>query len=271
MTTWLCISPSTTLLLLLTILPSLLVFYCLMDKKPSTKYVSKTTTHGNIPYSALNSAEQDHNANLRLQEKIQIVWGNATLFLSLCIGYACEYLTIQSIVTTVAFPSAPFNPRDHYQYYTVFFVTGEFVGRSYALLVSLMRCKIPAVTSHTWVFSSILAVVALFLVFVAWYHFLHNVFIVLALLFVLGLNAGALYTNSFTVASRGSSSRHVEFSRSFLNLAITIGIISAGFLGIYVEPLLKAHCQHTVLTPEFCITRLEHKWNTSISCLGTRN
>ena len=268
MTTWLCVSPSTTLLLLLTMLPLLFVFYYLMDKKQSTKYVSEATNHGNIPYSALDSENQGEHLYLTCQEKVQAIWQNGLISVSFFVAYVCEYLTVQSIVTTLAFPSAPFDPRDHYQYYTLLFVTGEFIGRSYGLVLRLMKCSIPDVTSHTWVFSSIIVVNALFLIFAAWYKFLSNVYIVLAVVFFIGLNAGALYCSTFTVAGRGLSSRHIEFSRSFLTFAMQAGVVSAGLLGLIVEPLLKEHCQRTSLAKEYCLTRSVRAWNASSSCLG---
>ena len=54
MTTWRCISPSTVLFVLLAMPTLLLVFHCLMLKRQSTGYVSKTTDRGIISYSALN-------------------------------------------------------------------------------------------------------------------------------------------------------------------------------------------------------------------------
>ena len=267
MTTWLCISPSTVLLLLLTLPPLVLVFHCLMDKRESTRCVSKTTDRGNILYSALDSCEQDDHMSLTWHEILQVVWQDGPLFLSLYLGMFFEFITIQSIVTTLAFPSAPFDPRNHYQYYMLLFFAGEFVGRLYGLLVSFMNCKIPHATRNTWVFTSILIVVAMFLIFASWYRFLHNVYIVLALVFLSGLSIGSLFSSTYAMAGRASSARQIEFSRSFLTIAIGAGGITAGLVGLYVEPLLKEHCQQTIFAIEYCLTRPSGGWNAS-SCLG---
>ena len=266
MTTWRCISPSIVLLMLLTLPPLLLIFYYLMDKRHSTRYVSKTTDRGNISYSALNSCEQDDHMPLTWKEILKVIWQNGPLFLSLYIGMFFEYFTIQSVVTTLAFPSAPFDPRDHYQYYVFLAFLGAAVGRSCGLFASLLKCKIPEVARHTWVFACIVAVNSLFLIFASWYRFLHNVYIVLAVIFVVGLNAGALYCCSYAVISRGSSARHIEFFRSFLTVMMAAALITAGFFGMHVEPLLKEHCQQTILAVEYCLTRTSHGWNASASC-----
>ena len=266
MTTWLCVSPSTTILTYLTILPLLFVFYCLMDKRQTTKHVSKTTVHGNIPYYALNSGQEDGNGYLTWLEKVKTIRENALLFMSIYIGHAGGYLIVQSIVTTLLFPNAPFDPRDHYQYYTFLFMAGEFIGRSYGFFLSLMNCKITGETEHTWVFTIIILANALFLIFASWYHFLHSVYIVLAAVFCIGLNGGALYCNTYMAASRDSSSRHIEFSRSFLTMGSPLGVVTAAFVGMYVEPLLKEHCQRTFLATDYCLTRSRHAWNTSVSC-----
>ena len=266
MTTWLCISPSTVLLMLLTLPPLVPVFHCLMDKRESTRCVSKTTHRGSISYSALNSCEQDDHMPLTWKEILKVIWQNGRFFLSLYIGMFFEYFTIQSVATTLAFPSAPFDPRHHYQFYTLLFFVGEFVGRLYGLLVLLMKCKIPHATHHTWVFTSIIAVVAMFLIFASWYRFLQSVYIVLAMVFLIGLNIGALYNSTFAMAGCASSARHIEFSRSFLTVATGAGIMTAGLVGLYVEPLLKRHCQQTIFAKEYCLTRPSHGWNAS-SCL----
>ena len=266
MTTWLCVSPSTTILTYLTILPLLFVFYCLMDKRQTTKHVSKTTVHGNIPYYALNSGQEDGNGYLTWREKVETIRENALLFMSCYLGLFCEYLIVQSIVTTLSFPNAPFDPRDHYQYYTFLFMAGEFTGRSYGLFLSLINCKITGETEHTWVFTIIILADALFLIFASWYRFLHSVYIVLAVVFFDGLTEGALYYNTCTMVSRDSGSRHREFSRSFLYVASSSGMVTAAFVGIYVEPLLKEHCERTFLATEYCLTRSRHGWNTSVSC-----
>ena len=267
MTTWLCISPSTVLLMLLTLPPLVPVFHCLMDKRESIRCVSKTTDRGNISYNALNSCEQDDHMSPTWQEIVKVIWQNGPLSVSLYIGMFYEYITIQSIVTTLAFPSAPFDPRDHYQYYMVLFFVGEFVGRWYGLLASFMKCKIPDATRHTWVFACIMAVDALFLIFASWYRFLHSVYIVLAMMFLTGLSIGALYSSTYAMAGRGSSSRQIELSRCFLTIAIAAGAVTAGLVGLYVEPLLKEHCEQTIFSAkEYCLTRPSPGWNAS-SCL----
>lgn len=59
--------------------------------------------------------------------------------LPIFITWFSEYITVQAVITTLAFPSSPFKPRDHYEYYIVVFMVGEMVGRSYLLVLSYIK------------------------------------------------------------------------------------------------------------------------------------
>ena len=92
------------------------------------------------------------------------------------VAFFSEYLIIQSVITTLAFPNAPFKPRDHYQYYIFVFMVGEVVGRSYLVALSYGKAewaekvKFP----HLRVLSAIEVLHLLFFVLAAWYRFLSS-------------------------------------------------------------------------------------------------
>ena len=55
------------------------------------------------------------------------------------ISWLSEFLVMQALLTTYAFPNSSFPPGDHYQYYITFFLLGEFIGRSYLAVVSFIK------------------------------------------------------------------------------------------------------------------------------------
>lgn len=258
MTTWLCVSSRTTVLTLLCLPPLIPTFYCLMEKKQNNEPDTKTTNFKEIPYSPLNPTSTDYQQHLSCWQKLLVIRENSILFISAFIGFFCEYLCIQSIITTLAFPNAPFSPRDHYQYYVLALWFGELLGRSYGLIVSTFLCcsSIPAYTKHTWIFTSFIVASLLLLVFGAWFRFLHSVWIVLGAVLFVGLNTGALYSCTYAAAAQGSSSRHIGFCRAFLNIAVSAGMIIASLLGLRTELLLKERCLQISENKIYCLTRV---------------
>ena len=265
MTTWLCVSPRTTLLSLLSLPPLIPIFYWNMERKHSQQS-STATCHKGIPYRPLNSTIQ-HNQHdhLTMKEKCQTVGENCLLFVSFFTGIFTEYLTIEAVVTTLAFPTAPFVPRDHYQYYYFSFLVGELIGRSYGFVVAFLMCDMPSYTKKTWIFTLLILLSFLFLVLAAWFRFLHNVWVVLVLVQFIGINAGALFTCTFAAAGSDLSARHKQFLRAFLTFAISSAAVSAGLLGLVTEASLKDHCFSISQDDRYCITRLMN--TTASKCL----
>ena len=255
MTTWFAVPLNTALLLIVWIPLLIPIFYSFMDKKDRT--VSKATSYEGIHYSPLNSNPQELKYNLTFRDKFEVIWNNALLFISLFIGVFGMYIGMQAVVTTLAFSNAPFPPRDHYQYYIFAVMAGELLGSSYGLVMLCLKCSLPDSTKHTWVFALFIMTAVFFLVFAAWFRFLQNVWIVLGVLFAVGLNNGALFNCTFAVAAASqSSSRHKGFSRAFLMTAQGAGVLAAALLGQYIEPLMKEHCVFISKDATNCLTRL---------------
>ena len=248
-------------------LPLLLpVFYSLMDKKNWNKTsISNVTSYEDIPYSPLSltsqeqEQEQEQQHNLTFMDKVKVIWENGPLFISMFIGMFVFYLLIQAIVTSLAFSNAPFPPRDHYQYYVMAVMVGDVLGCSSGMVMFLLKCSLPDYTKNTWIFALIMVTGALFLVFASWFRFLHNVWMVIFISFVVGLNAGVLYNCTFAAASSDSSSRHKIFSHAFLVFPMAAAMLTASLLGMYIEPLLKEHCVHISKDATECLTRLMNK------------
>lgn len=218
--------------------------------------MSKTTTHQDIPYSSLDSSF--HEIHLTYKEKFKTIWENMPLALPMFIGIFGRTLLPLAVVTILVFPDAPFRPRDHYQYYLLTFVAGDVLGRSYGLLIRCVKCGLPQYTKHTWVFASFIVILVIFLVFEAWFRFLHHVSIVISICFVVGLNFGMIYDCTFAAASGEANSHRKEFSRAILFLPFSAGLLCASFMGLYIEPLLEDRCMYIIRNTTQCITRIMH-------------
>ena len=267
MTTWLCVSRRLLPLMFLAVPPLVPVFYCLMDKREPNKRTHDALEGSDVPYSPLGCDDEDQPVPFTFRDKLQVLRDIKFLVASLFVGYVAKYLTLQSVVTTLAFPSAPFDPRDHYQYYLMVYLLADFIGRSYGLFMSLFKCvETTPVTKHTWIISVVIVALQMVLVLASLFRFLPNVQITLAIVFLFGLLNGALYCNSFSVASRGLSGRHIEYGRAFLTIAVSTGVVSAGLLGLLVEDELTEHCLNTLGQSEYCLTRSTSGWNASLSC-----
>ena len=183
-------------------------------------------------------------------------------------GYFSFFFTLQSVVTTLAFPDAPFGPRNHYIFYTLALMTGNLTGRIYALILVTINQDCGPYTRHTWIFSSLLAVILVFLVLGSWYRFLASVWIVLALMFIVGLLLGLMYTNSYAMTGAGESIRaKIELSRAFIYSGDSIGILVAAVFGMRTEPLLREHCMQITTRGAYCLTRNVNGMNSTFSCL----
>ena len=114
-----------------TIIPLLLpIMYCNMEKKHD-KYpiVTKATKHDSVKYTPLNTSPDEElhvssetKVELSVRDKVDTVWKTLPFALIMITGYFSSFLTLQSVVTTLAFLDAPFSPRNHYIFYTLAFM-----------------------------------------------------------------------------------------------------------------------------------------------------
>ena len=268
MTVFGCVSPWTTVLALVG-LPLLLPLMYYLLVKVDHKEVPMATDYKEIPYSPVGSTENEENSKLTCSEKLFLIKDGLKQYIPLFIGMFCEYLLLQSVSTTISFPNAPFGPRDHYVIYTLVLVIGELVGRSYGLILACIKPDIKPYTRHTWIFTVISAALMLFMLTASWYRYLTNVWIVLVVMFLAGGWVGALYVTAIAMTGVGETSTvRKEFSRAFVQGAAIFGAFVAGLLGLFVEPLLRKHCELVTMTTDLCLTRNMNGWNASVSCRG---
>lgn len=264
MTTWACVSPSVTISIMAVSLVFLLIFYALMERKHTQdgQAAAKGITRKDIQYSPIEEEEQAINPGddlLTWKEKctaIKKVW---PIIASIISAWIAEYLIIQSVVTTIAFPSAPFPPRDHYQYYIFVFLFGELFGRSYLIVLSYLLPNVAQklTVRRIWFLSAAEISLLVFFLLAAWYRFLTDVTIVLILSFIGGIIIGIMYVNMLSVYSEIEDPRSREFVLGYASAATGAGAITAGLLGLLIEPWLRNHCLIVAVHNSFCFTRLQ--------------
>ena len=222
-----------------------------------------------------NKADHRHNntdsgvGSLSTWEKSTVIRQMLPGLILFFIAWFSEYMIIESVVTTLAFADAPFKPRDHYQYYIFVLVSGEMMGKSYLVISSYIKeewvekAKFP----YLWVLATIEAMLLVFFVLAAWYRFLPSVWIVFLLLFTCGAVIGVFYVNGMTFFRNSVKDRYQEFAMGYISVSMGGGILAAGLLGLYVEPLLREHCTMFANNTDFCFTRSKSLDRFTSSCL----
>ncbi|KAL9988096.1 hypothetical protein ACROYT_G002499 [Oculina patagonica] len=261
-----------------------------MDKKHLESSSPPTDEHAGLQYTALeteddechNSQRNDNNTkesneenikdddSLSCQEVLMVILQMLPNLIPIYIAWFSEYMIIQSVVTTLAFPGAPFKPRDHYQYYIFVFMGGEVVGRSYFVVLSFIKVEWAekAKFPYLWILSAIEVLHLLFFVLAAWYRFLPSVWIVLLLLFTCGVVVGVFFVNAVTFFRDKFKDRYKEFAMGYFVVATSGGCNIAAILGLYTEPLLREHCTMFVNSSDFCFTRSMSLDGFSSPCLA---
>ena len=220
-TTFACVNPTTAILGVVILQPIIPLMYFIMDKKGNTETVAMATQHSQVEYTRLSTQTDEEETQLSfptlpLPDKLVIAWKTLPSAYMLIAGLLSKYLSFQAVATILAFPDAPFGPRNHYIFYTTTLFTGVLIGRSYGMILLSIRPSISPYTKHTWIFSMLMFTILIFLIFAAWYRFVHSVWIVMSLMFAMGLLEGSLLLNTFSTTGEHEKVRtKTEFSRAF--------------------------------------------------------
>lgn len=258
LTTWSCISPNNAMLIMAGSPLLYLLCYAIMEKKHSKAVKVESTSED-------NNGTESHTVTWK--EKISAAGHILPLVVALFVAYVSEYVIIQSVITTMAFPNAPFPPRVHYRYYIFIFLSGEFIARSYLAVIASLKPSLVNIFAirRIWILSLILVVQLVFFTLAAWFRFLHDVWIVFILIFAAGLGAGAAFTNAFVVVSE-TDAKFKEFSMGFATIGMGAGTFCAGVVGLLMEPLIRDHCLAVSDVGDYCFTRPLGGWNQTIGC-----
>ncbi|KXJ22641.1 protein BTN1 [Exaiptasia diaphana] len=257
LTTWFCITPNRAMLIMAGSPLLYVICYVIMDKKHINESIEGDPVG--------DDEDSNSDAHLSWKEKFNTAYDILHLVVAIFVAYVCEYVTIQAVITTMAFPNAPFPPRVHYRYYIFIFLAGEFVARSYlALVSSLMPSLVPKlIVRRLWILSLILVVHFMFFLAAAWYRFIHDVWIVFTFIFTAGLAAGAAFANAFVIVSDSTAPSYKEFAMGFATIGMGAGTFLAGAIGLLLEPYLRVHCLGISDVPDYCFTRPFVGWNAT--------
>lgn len=260
----------------------MLILYAILEKKGEDAGAKLEKDRGGVKYSKLSSSDDSDEPesalpnDLTWKDKLSVAKQILPYITFLFLTYFAEYLSNQGVITTLAFSNSSFNPRDHYQYYIVCYHVGKFLGRSHIFLLSCTCSKaIPYVrVKKTWILALVEIAHLLFFLFASWFRFVPHVSIIMTLCFTEGFVAGSMYVNSaYTVSEVISDAKQREFALGLLTIGNGLGKLSAGLLGLYVEPRLKRHCIYELELQDDCITRYRHAsgWTSNAHCKGQQN
>ena len=234
--------------------PDLALYFFLKTDHETDKSVSEDTSQKEEPLS--------------YSEKFMVIRQMLPSLIPIYIAWVSEYMIIQSVITTLAFPNAPFRPRDHYQYYTFIFFAGEVLGRSYLVVLSCIKAEWAASAKlpYLCVLSAIEVAHLLFFVLAAWFRFLASVWVVLSLSLTGGVTIGVLFVNALMVFRESFEERYKEFAMGYGVVSMGGGTLTAAVLGLFIEPIIRQHCMALLTNDDFCFTRSKAVENITARC-----
>ena len=158
-----CISPKTAIAIAIPLPFLMLVFYALLEKDNVVNGSGDPRERKEIEYTIVGSTSDSEDKEetfsacneLSCSEKLRIGFKILPFMIALFLSFFSEYLSISSVVTTIAFPNSRVLPRDHYVFYTLSYGIGKFVGRGYLFFFAFLPpdamefLKCP----KTWIFT----------------------------------------------------------------------------------------------------------------------
>lgn len=180
-------------------------------------------------------------------------------------------LTVNGVLTTLTFPSAPFRIRDHYQYYRLLVDIGAFLGGSELLIISILRPEWTTTlrVRKVWILVILSSCHLIFFTFASWYRFVPSVYIVLALCFTTGYLFSSTLANTLICTTECFKSIDKKGTAlGIVAVGCSLGQIVGGLFGIHVESMLKKHCTEELLVGNFCLARFSTHaaWNSNSDC-----
>lgn len=268
LTTWTCLSPRGTIMMTIPWPLLFFVLFALLDKE---RLLQITLPSPRSEETEEDNSGQDTKQFVNFKDKLKVAKKIFPYITFLFITYFSEYLSNHAIITTIAFPKAPFQPRDHYPYYLLSYHVGKFLGRSHLFLVSAV-CPgiVPYIrVRRTWILALIACLHGFIFFLASWFRFIPGVEIIIALCSSEGFTAGSMYLNSaHTVSDLIENDERRGFALSLLTVGNACGKLGAGLAGLFLEKILKERCITTLKLGEYCLTRHEHKagWHKNVHC-----
>ena len=220
---------------------------------------SQSISFPGVHYDALNDhQESQQTEKLTISAKFFVSWYIFLPITYLFLQYFADYLSIQTVIPTLAFPNKAYYLIGRYTYYMLAHNIDRLIGRSYLLLVSI-TCSLAA--SHvqvkkTWILAAAGNMLMFCLVFVSWFHSAAEVEAILVLCFINGMITGSHYANApLAISQQITNVTEKEFALGILTLGSSAGTYAAGLLGLYLRPYLTNRCLFELELAENCLLR----------------
>lgn len=247
------------------------IMYAILDKSPVDQR-SKSISFPGVHYDALNDQqERQRTDQLTISAKFFVSWYIFLPITYLFLQYFADYLLIQTVIPTLAFPNKAYYLIDHYTYYMLAHNIGRLIGRSYLLLVSITcsRAASHVQVKNTWILAAAGNMLMFCLVFVSWFYSVAEVEVILVLCFINGMITGSHYANApLAVSQQIADVAKKEFTLGILTLGSSAGTYAAGLLGLYLRPYLTNRCLFELELAENCLLRFLNfsGWTKNAGC-----
>ena len=220
--------------------------YLVLRKKENNGLRAEGTTYADYKPVPLTEQDDQTNALTRLSSKKKLVAVCKTShhLIALLIGLFATFLSIQGIASTLVYQQYNLTPRKVFVVYNSAFNFARFVGSSYSYVCSLIKANHNTFTEHTWALASAIVVLMLFLLIDSWYRFLGSIVQVSLLLSAVGLFFGSLLVNAYAMAGKGEDARENAVTRVFAVSGWDAGMLLAGLMSLYIEPIIQQHCTY---------------------------
>jgi battenin len=84
---------------------------------------------------------------------------------------------------------------------------------------------------------------------VAWFNYIPSIWIIFPIVLFEGLVGGAIYVNAFYLISEEVDESYKEFCLSSVSFWYSLGILSAGVSGLFVEPWIRQRRSRLYFSP----------------------
>jgi len=256
MTSWFHFSYKITLSVLIIASPILfLTCFLMLENRRENARMGYRTIADEDPKSPNDSKNLPHSLqHLTFMEKLRKAFTISPKIIEIFLGIMSFDFVLSGVTTTLAFANSPFPPADHYKYYLMVSFTGLGVGRSYLGLVDYIKPGLSDkfILRHTWLLVVISVCHVVLLILASWYRFLPNVWIVLLLVFTLGIYCEVIYSNVAVILGEIEDPREREFCMGLTSFGVAVGALVSAFP---VEKLLLNHCLTATNETVTCFTR----------------
>ncbi|XP_064462911.1 battenin-like [Ornithodoros turicata] len=227
------LTPATTLQVMLFV-PAVLAFsfWCVLvhPKKPrEASSAAPPNDTDDVPLLPCSACRGNTENAILFLDKVKLVRPLLRFMVPLGIVYFAEYFINQGLLELIVFKNTKLTHREQYRWLQVMYQVGVLISRS---SVNILQVK------RLWLLPLFQVANAVFIFFEAYYLFLPNFWIVVAVVLYEGLLGGCAYVNTFYRISQEVPAKHKEFSLRIASLADSSGIALAGAIALPVHDAL---------------------------------